>query len=106
LDEVQEDAQLWAYSVLETNVDHKLSAIGQLCRNRRDCLDLGFCQNVFDLLKNQWSWGGLTTQGMHRSELTVRADALISCPQLLTAMGHATHPGGRAELHHLTPRLV
>ena len=76
-DEVQEDAQLWEYTVLVTDVDYELGAIGQLYRDRCDCVDLGFCQNGFDELKNQWGWGGFTTQDMHRSELTARAVALV-----------------------------
>ncbi len=117
-DEVQEDAQLWQYTVLVTDVDYELSAIGQLYRDRCDC------ENGFDELKNQWGWGGFTTQDMHRSELTARAvalvynwwswyvraanpqarrEALTSRPLLLAAVGRATHSGGRTELH-LTPR--
>jgi hypothetical protein len=116
-DEVQEDAQLWEYTVLVTDVDYELSAIGQLYRDRCDC------ENGFDELKNQWGWGGFTTQDMHRSELTARAvalvynwwswyvraanpqarrEALTSRPLLLAAVGRATHSGGRTELH-LTP---
>jgi hypothetical protein len=116
-DEVQEDAQLWEYTVLATDVDYELSAIGQLYRDRCDC------ENGFDELKNQWGWGGFTTQDMHRSELTARAvalvynwwswyvraaspqarrEALTSRPLLLAAVGRTTHSGGRTELH-LTP---
>ncbi len=116
-DEVQEDAQLWEYTVLVTDVDYELAAIGQLYRDRCDC------ENGFDELKNQWGWGGFTTQDMHRSEITARAvaltynwwswyvraanpqarrEALTSRPLLLSAVGRATHSGGRTELH-LTP---
>ncbi|MFO0202804.1 MAG: transposase, partial [Alphaproteobacteria bacterium] len=116
-DEVQEDAQLWEYTVLVTDVDYELSAIGQIYRDRCDC------ENGFDELKNQWGWGGFTTQDMHRSELTGRAvalvynwwswyvraanpqarrEALTSRPLLLAAVGRATRSGGRTELH-LTP---
>jgi Transposase DDE domain len=116
-DEVQSDAQLWEYTVLVTDVDYELAAIGQLYRDRCDC------ENGFDELKNQWGWGGLTTQDMHRSELTARdvalvynwwnwyvraanpqarREALTSRSLLLAAVGRATHSGGRTELH-LTP---
>jgi hypothetical protein len=116
-DEVQEDAQLWEYTVLVTDVEYELSAIGQLYRDRCDC------ENGFDELKNQWGWGGFTTKDMHRSELTARVvalvynwwswyvraanpnarrEALTSRPLLLAAVGRATHSGGRTELH-LTP---
>ena len=116
-DEVQEDAKLWEYTVLVTDVDYELGAIGQLYRDRCDC------ENGFDELKNQWGWGGFSTQDMHRSELTARVvalvynwwswyvraanpngrrEALTSRPLLLAAVGRATHSGGRTELH-LTP---
>jgi hypothetical protein len=109
-DEVQEDAQLWEYTVLVTDVDYALGAIGQLYRDRCDC------ENGFDELKNQWDWGGFTTQDMHRSELTARAvalvynwwswyvraanpqvrrEALTSRPLLLAAVGRATHCWGQ-----------
>ena len=44
------------YSVLVTNSNYELKAIGQLYRDRADC------ENGFDELKNQWGWGGYTTQ--------------------------------------------
>lgn len=113
-DEVQEEVQLWEYTVLVTYVAYELGAIGQIYRDRCDF------ENGFDELKNQWGWGGFTTQDMHRSELTARAvvlvyngwswhvraanpqarcEALTSRPLLLAAVGRATHSGGRTELH-------
>lgn len=44
-EEVQEDAQLWEYTVLVTDVEHELGAIGQLYRDRCDG------ENGFDELK-------------------------------------------------------
>jgi hypothetical protein len=70
-DEVLDAAQLWEYTVLVTNVGYDLEGIGQLYRDRRDC------ENGFDELKNQWGWGGFTTQDMHRSQITARAVALV-----------------------------
>jgi len=70
-DEVQNNAQMWEYTVLVTDVSYELAAIGQLYRDRCDC------ENGFDELKNQWGWGGFTTQDMHRSQITARAVALI-----------------------------
>jgi hypothetical protein len=63
--------KLWEYAVLVTNSDFDLSAIGQLYRDRADC------ENGFDELKNQWGWGGYTTQDMERCNLSARAVALI-----------------------------
>ena len=70
-DETQDDTQLWEYTVLVTDVAYDLNAIGQLYRDRCDC------ENGFDELKNQWEWGGFSTQDMHRSELTARVVALV-----------------------------
>jgi Transposase DDE domain group 1 len=116
-DEVQDSAQVWEYTVLVTNVAYDISAIGQLYRDRCDC------ENGFDELKNQWGWGGFTTQDMHRSQLTARAvalvynwwswyvraanpqarrEALTSRPLLLAAVGRATSHGGQTTLY-LTP---
>ena len=70
-DEVQDNAQMWEYTVLVTNAAYDFTAIGQLYRDRCDC------ENGFDELKNQWGWGGFTTHDMHRSQITARAVALV-----------------------------
>jgi hypothetical protein len=116
-DEVQDSAQVWEYTVLATNAQYDIAAIGQLYRDRCDC------ENGFDELKNQWGWGGFTTQDMHRSQVTARAvalvynwwswyvraanpqsrrEALTSRPLLLAAVGRATSSGNRTTLY-LTP---
>jgi hypothetical protein len=61
----------WDYAVLVTNSSYELKAIGQLYRDRADC------ENGFDELKNQWGWGGYTTQDLERCNLCARAVALI-----------------------------
>ena len=48
-----------------------MEAIGQLYRDRADC------ENGFDELKNQWGWGGYTTQDLERCNLSARAVALV-----------------------------
>lgn len=63
--------KLWEYTVLVTNAHYDLDAIGQLYRDRADC------ENGFDELKNQWGWGGYTTQDLERCNLSARAVALI-----------------------------
>ena len=63
--------KLWEYTVLVTNADYDLDAIGQLYRDRADC------ENGFDELKNQWGWGGYTTQDLERCNLSARAVALV-----------------------------
>jgi Transposase DDE domain group 1 len=116
-DEVQDNAQLWEYTVLVTNAPYEIASIGQLYRDRCDC------ENGFDELKNQWGWGGFTTHDMHRSQLTARAvalvynwwswyvraanpqarrEALTSRPLLLAAVGRATSSGNQTTLY-LTP---
>ena len=116
-DEVQNSAQLWEYTVLATNAPYDIAAIGQLYRDRCDC------ENGFDELKNQWGWGGFTTQDMHRSQVSARAVALIynwwswyvraanpqarrealtSRPLLLAAVGRTTSSGNQTTLY-LTP---
>ena len=57
---------LWEYTVLVTDAAYPLESIGQLYRDRCDCVDLGFCQNGFDELKNQWGLSGFTTQDINR----------------------------------------
>jgi hypothetical protein len=116
-DEVQDNAQVWEYTVLATNATYDIAAIGQLYRDRCDC------ENGFDELKNQWGWGGFTTQDMHRSQVTARAvalvynwwswyvraanpkarrEALTSRPLLLAAVGRAASSGNQTTLY-LTP---
>jgi hypothetical protein len=116
-DEVHDSAQLWEYTVLVSNAQYDIAAIGQLYRDRCDC------ENGFDELKNQWGWGGFTTNDMHRSQVTARAvaqlynwrswyvraanpqaqrEALTSRPLLLAAVGRATHSDNQTTLY-LTP---
>jgi hypothetical protein len=66
-----QDVQAWEYAVLVTNSTYPLPAFGQLYRDRADC------ENGFDELKNQWGWGGFTTQDMERCQTSARAVALI-----------------------------
>ena len=66
-----QDVQAWEYAVLVTNSTYPLPAFGQLYRDRADC------ENGFDELKNQWGWGGFTTQDIERCQTSARAVALI-----------------------------
>lgn len=61
----------WDYAVLVSNSNYELKAIGQLYRDRADC------ENGFDELKNQWGWGGFTTQDIERCQTSARAVALV-----------------------------
>src|ERR1700681_2686139 len=112
-----EDVQLWEYAVLVTNSSYPLDAMAQLYRDRADA------ENGFDELKNQWGWGGFTTQDMERCQTSARAVALVynwwswycraakpearmeaitSRALLLAAVGRATKHGGQTTLY-LTP---
>ena len=87
--------------------------MGQLYRDRADC------ENGFDELKNQWGWGGYTTQDLERCNLSARAVALIynwwswyvrlahpktrleaitSRPMLLAGVGRLTEHAGQSRL--------
>lgn len=111
------DVQMWEYAVLVTNSDYPLESVAQLYRDRADA------ENGFDELKNQWGWGGFTTQDMARCQTSARAVALIynwwswycraakpearmeaatSRPLLLAAVGRMTRHGRKNRLH-LTP---
>lgn len=105
--------KLWEYAVLVTNTDLAVANMGQLYRDRADC------ENGFDELKNQWGWGGYSTQDIERCDLSARAVALIynwwswyarlahpdarmeattSRPLLLAAVGHLTEHAGQTRV--------
>jgi hypothetical protein len=69
--EVGPDKQLWEYAALVTSLDHEILTLGQLYRDRADA------ENVFDELKNQWGWGGFTTQDLTRCRLLAGTVALV-----------------------------
>jgi hypothetical protein len=60
--------------VLVTDLKHELLTIAQLYRDRGDA------ENAFDELKNQWGWGGFTTQDLARCRLSAMAVDLIYRP--------------------------
>lgn len=101
--------RLWEYVVLVTNTSYDAQHMGQMYRDRADC------ENGFDELKNQWGWGGYSTQDIERCNLAARAVALIynwwswyvrlanpqarlealtSRPLLLAAVGRVTEHAG------------
>ena len=61
----------YEYAVLVTDLNHELLTIAQLYRYRGDA------ENTFDELKNQWGWGGFTTQDLACCRLSAHAVALI-----------------------------
>lgn len=103
----------WEYAVLVTNSHYGIGPMGQLYRDRADC------ENGFDELKNQWGWGGYSTQDIERCNLSARAVALIynwwswyvrlanpdgrleaitSRPLLLAAVGRITTHSGKTRV--------
>jgi hypothetical protein len=108
-----EDLKLYEYSVLITSMECDLISIVQHYRDRADC------ENVFDEIKNQWGWGGFTTQDIKTSQFMSRITALIynwwnlfvrlanpdgyqeaisSRPLLLTSIGRLTESGRQKKM--------
>ena len=69
--EEAENMKLYEYSVLVTNLDYDVVSIFHQYRDRADC------ENNFDEIKNQWGWGGFTTQKLSSCQLISRIIALI-----------------------------
>jgi hypothetical protein len=111
---IDDRQKIWEFSALVTSLDSEILTLGQLYRDRGDC------ENDFDELKNQWGWGGFTTQDQDRCQIMARCVALVfnwwnmftrladpdqhreaitSRPLLLTAIGRLTCHAGRATLH-------
>lgn len=112
-----QDVELWEYAVLVTNSSYPLEAMAQLYRDRADA------ENGFDELKNQWGWGGFTTQDIERCQSSARVVALVynwwswycraakpearmeaitSRALLLAAVGRATKHAGKTTLYLTT----
>lgn len=56
---------------LVTSLTDEVLTITQHYRDRADS------ENVFDEMKNQWGWGGFTTQDLKRCRLTARTVGLV-----------------------------
>jgi hypothetical protein len=78
--EVGPNREMYEYAVLVTSLakpigytpnGFEIRTIAQLYRDRADC------ENVFDELKNQWGWGGYTTQDLTRCRLAAQIVALV-----------------------------
>ena len=69
--ETERPVKKYEYAVLVTDLEHEVVTIAQLYRDRADS------ENSFDELKNQWGWGGFTTQDLKRCRLTAMAVALV-----------------------------
>lgn len=103
----------YEYAVLATTLHDELLAIAQHYRDRADA------ENVFDELKNQWGWGGYTTQDLKRCRFMARIvglaynwwslfvrlahpdkhlEAITSRPLLLHAVGKQTRHQGQTRV--------
>lgn len=69
--ETEEGIRKYEYQVLVTSLNHEILTIAQHYRDRGDC------ENCFDELKNQWGWGGYTTQDLQRCRIISRLVALV-----------------------------
>jgi len=61
----------YEYQVLVTNLSEEILSVADLYRQRADA------ENVYDELKNQWGWGGFTTQDLLRCQIAARHVALV-----------------------------
>ena len=84
-----QDTRAWEYASLVTNSTYEPQTIAQLYRDRADI------ENSFDELKNQWGWGGFSTQDMARCQSSARAVALIY--NWWSWYCRAANPGARME---------
>ncbi len=108
-----ESARKYEYAVLVTSMEDELVTVAQHYRDRADA------ENSIDELKNQWGWGGYTTQDLGRCQIMARINALVynwwslfvrlaipsrhaeaitSRPLLLSAVAKETHHGGQTTL--------
>ena len=105
--------RVYEYAVLITSLTDEIITIAQHYRDRADC------ENIFDELKNQWGWGGFTTQDIKRCRLVARVvgliynwwnlfarlakpdkhlEAITSRPLLLHAVGKQTTHAGQTRI--------
>jgi Transposase DDE domain group 1 len=69
--EIGSEGETWEYAALVTSLEDEILMVGQQYRDR------AACENAFDELKNQWGWGGFTTQDLIRCRLLAGIVALV-----------------------------
>ena len=115
--ETEVPVKRYEYAVLVTDLPFAVPALAQLYRDRADS------ENAFDELKNQWGWGGFTTQDLKRCRFaattvalvynwwslftrlanpTARMEAITSRPFLLSAIARKTQHARQDHLR-ITP---
>jgi hypothetical protein len=90
--------KVYEYAVLVSNAPFHVQHTGQLYRDRADC------ENGFDELKNQWGWGGYSTQDIERCNLSARAVALVY--NWWSWYARLANPGERLEAITSRPLLL
>jgi hypothetical protein len=91
-------AMRYEYVVLVTDLTHEICTLAQLYRDRADS------ENTFDELKNQWAWGGFTTQDLKRCRFNAMAVALIY--NWWSLFVRLAHPKARLEAITSRPFLL
>jgi len=107
-------AENYEYAILVTSKTDPIYTLAQHYRDRGDA------ENNFDELKNQWGWGGFTTQDIARTQIMARITAQVynwwtifarlavpdkhiegitSRPLLLHSIGRTTCHGGQTTIH-------
>ena len=96
--EVAKPGEVYEYAVLVTSLDLEILSIAQLYRDRADA------ENTFDETKNQWGWGGFTTQDVKRCRLMTRSVALVY--NWWSLFGRLADPDRRMEAITSRPLLL
>ena len=108
--EANDPVTKYEYAILITSLQDEILAVAQHYQDRANI------ENVFDEMKNQWSWGGFTTHDLNRCKIMARvaalvfnwwslfsglafperhAEAITSRPLLLHAVGRLTRHAGQ-----------
>jgi hypothetical protein len=111
--ETSDETKRYEYAVLVTSLTDELMTLSEHYRDRADA------ENNFDELKNQWGWGGYTTQDLSRCRLIARMvglvynwwnlfvrlangkkhhEAITSRPLLLEGVGQVTRHAGQTRM--------
>lgn len=93
-----EDLKAYEYAVLVTNLDDEAISIVKSYRDRADC------ENYFDEIKNQWGWGGYTTQELKSCRFMSRMIALVY--NWWTLFVRLANPGNHLEAITSRPLLL
>ena len=88
----------YEYQILITNLPYGVETLAPMYRARGDA------ENPFDELKNQWGWGGFTTQALAPAQHTARLIALVY--NWWSIYNRLVEPGQHHEAITSRPRLL